>query len=109
MVREEIEDLILGYHITASDRFKVAEIKKLLHLKSQTTVGDLEPGAGDRIRRKDEERSSIYLRPESCLNLDEAIEDGKVIMMYEKDNSLCLMDKSTPCERVEDESEKEVK
>ncbi|MCP4566784.1 MAG: hypothetical protein GY841_04290 [FCB group bacterium] len=64
------------------------------------TVGDLKPGKGDRIKLKDSGDSNIYIRPESCANIDEVIERGRVVMMYEKDNSLCLKLKDTPCEKV---------
>ena len=67
-----------------------------------TTVGDLKPGAGDRVRILDDEAvmNEIFIRPRSCEDIDKGIKPDEVVMMYEKDNSLCLVDKLTPCEIV---------
>jgi len=69
--------------------------------KPKTTVGDLKPGGGDRVKTiNTDEDQNVYIRPESCHNIDMAIKSGMVVMMYEKDNSLCLIHKDTPCEIV---------
>ena len=67
--------------------------------KPPLTVGELKPGADDRIRLLEDD-INIYLIPESCENIDSAVRPNVVVMMYEKDNSLCLVDKSTRCEIV---------
>ena len=97
-VLEEIEDLILGYHITASDRFKVAEIKKLLHLKFQLTVGDLEHHARVRLKHPDYV-DNIVIRAQHQITVKAESPDD-VIMIWEDSYMVMAVPKSTPCERV---------
>jgi len=98
-VLEEIEDLILGRYRAVGDMYKVVEIEKLLGLKFQLTVGDLEPGDKHIQHSASGKKSAVC---EMCWIPPKIVNCDFVVFLNMATNRICTTSKSTPCERIDD-------
>ena len=101
----DIENSLAVNRSAENLRIYLQSLKSVITGPKQTTVGDLKPGGYNRVRIEPFTRKgdNVYLRPKSCESIDSVIKCDSVVMMYVKNNSLCLWHKLTPCVKVEDE------